>query len=306
MKIFTLGINDGLNLEDSCACIGYFDGLHLGHLELIKETLNKSKSLNYKSALITFDHDPWYVLGKISQEKGLTTIEDRAEILKELGVDYLYVLKFDLKMASMSGQDFIDQVIVAHNIKHLVCGFDFYYGRHGQGSIESLKDHANDRFTFSVVSEVDRDQKKVSTTRISDLIVNGDIKTANILLSRPYKIKAKVIKGNHLGTTIGFPTANLKVVDYYLLPANGVYIGKIFYKDHEYKAMVNIGHNPTFNYVDQKSIEVFILDFNLMIYDEKIELMFLEFIRPEIKFINKEALIAQLKEDEAKVRNFFA
>lgn len=302
MKVIYLDKNDAQLNEAICSAIGFFDGLHLGHMALVNEVLKISQEKKLKSALMTFDHYPLYILGKITEEKSLTTMEDRIQILESLGFDYLLVIHFTRDVASLKPQDFIQQFIIQNHIVHLVCGFDFRFGHFNQGNVNTLK--SCKQMEISVIDEVIYMGEKISSSRIRQCLDLGNIRQLKELLGRYYTIQGQVIKGRQIGRSIGFPTANVNFGSYYL-PVNGVYIVKIYVKNQWYMGMCNIGYNPTFEALTKKSLEVYILDFDEDIYYQNVIVEFYDMIRHEKPFQNKEGLIQQLTHDQNKVREYF-
>ena len=306
MRVLDIKVNENLNITDKlAACIGYFDGFHLGHQGLFKQTLKAARERSLKSALITFDPDPWVVLKGIKDVTHISTMNDRKVWAEEMGFDYFLVLNFSKEMASLSPKSFVDELLINNNIKYLVCGFDFHFGDKGKGDVAFLKSYAKDIMRVKEIEEITYLGEKISTTRINGAIQNGDLELAHTLLTRPYMMKGKVIHGNAKGRTIGFPTANIELTDLYVMPKSGVYVGKVIIKGHEYKAMINIGHNPTFNEVSHLSIEAHILDFNDIIYDEEITLYLYKFIREEKCFDNIDGLINELSTNVEYTREYF-
>lgn len=279
-----------------CACIGYFDGLHIGHRALIDKTLEKAKEKKCSSALITFDPDPWVVLKGEENIPHLTSMEERIEIGESLGIDYWIILSFSKVMAGLPPQQFIDEILVPLNIQTLVCGFDFSFGAFGKGNFEYLKEHAP--FETCKIDKVLFQDEKISSTRIEEAIRNGNVDLANKMLGRSYRLTGKVIHGNHLGHDIGFPTANLDLIHEYVLPQRGVYAGWCTVDGFDYPAIINLGHNPTFNMRKHLSIEVHLLNFDQDIYGEMVSLEFAAHLRDEICFQSKEELICQLNKDK--------
>ncbi|MCD7839867.1 MAG: bifunctional riboflavin kinase/FAD synthetase [Erysipelotrichaceae bacterium] len=302
MKVIHL---DGhkLDIQDNIvSAIGYFDGLHLGHMALVKETLSVSKAKGYKSALMTFDHQPGYILGYLKEEKYLSSMLDRKEILKQLGIDYLFIIDFSKDVARLSPETFIQKYIINTSIKHLVCGFDFRFGYQNQGDASYLLNYP--QIDISIIDEVIYNNKKISSSRIRQCLDDGNIQEANILLGRNYTITGKIIKGRQIGRTIGFATANVDYNNYYL-PKRGVYVVKAYIHNHEYMGMCNIGLNPTFSELSHYSLEVNILDFNEDIYGEYLKVEFYDMIRGEKTFDNRQGLIQQLTQDQLYIRNYF-
>ncbi|MCD8028241.1 MAG: bifunctional riboflavin kinase/FAD synthetase [Erysipelotrichaceae bacterium] len=288
--------------EHVVSAIGYFDGLHLGHMALVKEALNVSQTKGYKSALMTFDHQPGYILGYLKEEKYLSSMLDRKEILEKLGVDYLFIIDFSKDVAKLSPDTFIQKYIANASIEHLVCGFDFRFGYQNQGDASYLLDYPN--LDISIIDEVIYNNEKISSSRIRQCLDQGHIEEANILLGRNYTITGKIIKGRQIGRTIGFATANIEYKNYYL-PKRGVYVVKAYIHNQEYMGMCNIGLNPTFSELSHYSLEVNILDFDDDIYGEYLKVEFYDMIRGEKTFDNRQGLIQQLMHDQQYIRDYF-
>ena len=294
-----------LNMPDAiCSAIGFFDGLHLGHMALVDEVKKVSKDKGYKTALMTFDHHPLYVLGRITQEQYISSMEDRIDILKREGIDYLFVIKFTKDVAGLSPETFIDNYLMNLNIRHVVCGFDFRFGSRNSGNSETLINYNPDKLNVSVIDEVIYKNEKISSTRIRNCLDDGRVDDLSHLLNRHYTIKGKVIGGKKIGRKIGFPTANVDYDSYYL-PQNGVYAVKLYLGDNEYIGMCNIGYNPTFHLIDKRSLEVHIFDFNEDIYGKDVKVEFYIKTRNEKKFASKDELMTQLSYDAITIKNYF-
>ena len=275
--------------EPVCAAIGNFDGVHLGHQKLIEE----SKRHNIASAVLTFYPHPSVFLKKIPNYPLVTPLEHKKDIIARMGIDYLIVIDFTEKVLMMSKEEFIDKMKFM-NIKSCVCGYDFTFAKYAEGTIRDLEKN----FEFYEIKKFIFDDVRVSTTYIRELLSVGNVKEANRLLGRQFSIRGKVIYGNQNGRLLGFPTANLDYKNYFL-PGNGVYYVNVMISGQMFLGMCNIGHNPTFNFRDTRSLEVNIFGLDQDIYDEIIEVFFIEKIRDEKKFESKEALIKQLKKDKA-------
>lgn len=287
--------------EDLCLAIGFFDGLHLGHQSLISEVKRISKEKNLIPAVMCFNEHPLKVL-KAQSVTYLTSTEDRIRILDELGIKHVFIITFTKAVASLSPQDFIDRYLNTIHVKHLVCGFDFRFGHMNTGGIEDLK---TQKFSLSVMKPVMYDEtRKVSSTLIKQLLEEGNVKEANRLLTRPYKITGCVIHGKQRGRLLGFPTANIEMHDYASLK-RGVY-GVLFDVDGEtYHGMANVGMNPTFHDINKLSLEVHIFNFDRDIYDKKASVRFYTFTREEHSFNNVNALKARLTQDKSQLKEFF-
>ena len=281
------------------ACIGYFDGMHKGHQALVNATIEKAKELGVESGLITFDPDPWVTLRNAKDVKHITPLQQRINIAVELGIKNIFILNFTKEMAALSPLDFI-KVLDSCNIKALICGFDYHYGQFGKGDIESLKRDAD--FEVIVIDAVSDSEGKISSTRITNLIEEGEVHKAEELLGYAYRVEGYVVHGNAKGRTIGYPTANVSVPGEYLEPKSGVYACFALVDGKKYKAMVNIGHNPTFNYTETMSLEAYILDFSGDLYDKRLKISFKYYLRPEKKFKYIGNLKMQLEQDEFAVR----
>lgn len=281
------------------ACIGYFDGMHKGHQALVNATIEKAKELGVESGLITFDPDPWVTLRNAKDVKHITPLQQRINIAVELGIKNIFILNFTKEMAALSPLDFI-KVLDSCNIKALICGFDYHYGQFGKGDIESLKRDAD--FEVVVIDAVNDNEGKISSTRITNLIEEGEVHKAEELLGYAYRVEGYVVHGNAKGRTIGYPTANVSVPSEYLEPKGGVYACFALIDGKKYKAMVNIGHNPTFNYTETMSLEAYILDFSGDLYDKRLKISFKYYLRPEKKFKYVGNLKMQLEQDEFAVR----
>lgn len=287
-----------------CACIGYFDGMHRGHQELIKETIKMAQEKNCEAALITFDPDPWVTIKGLQNVKHITTIRERINKAVALGIQNIVVLKFTKEMSQLAPEDFVSKVLGKLNLQGLVCGFDFHYGLMGKGSAETLKNSVS--YEVHIIGEVDDNLGKISSTRISECIVNGDMEQVAEMMGTYYSIEGLVVHGRRMGTDIGFPTANVSYSDEYLLPKPGVYACIAHVGGRTYRAMVNLGHNPTFNYRQELSLEAYLLDFSGDLYEHSIRLDFIHFIRDEMAFHNKDNLILQLEQDAHTVRKLLA
>ncbi len=305
MKVKHIEVDKVSISEDLVACIGYFDGFHVGHQALFKETLKEAKKYKLKSGLITFDPDPWVTIRGAKDVTHISTMNDRMKWAEEFGFDYFIILDFTKEMAGLSPEDFVEKLLVDNHIKHLVCGFDFHFGDKGKGNTDFLRSKCKEKISVCEIKEVSFNNEKISTTRINGEIEKGNMEFVRTLLSRPYMMHGHVIHGNEKGRTIGVPTANVGLDEPYVLPKVGVYVGKAEVRGKEYMAMINIGHNPTFNLVNNLSIEAHILDFNEIIYGEPITLYFYNYIRDEQKFSSVDELKKMLMQNIKDTRDYF-
>lgn len=278
MEIFNLDKTMKLPfLEINCCTIGNFDGVHIGHKNLIAKT----KQAGFKSLVITFD--------QINKES-LFTLEDKIEQIKKLEVDYLIILKFE-DFKNMFYKEFI-KMLKKLKTKKVVIGKDFKFGFKQEGDYIDLEN----KFEVSRVDDILIDSKRISSTDIRNNLSQGNIDKVNELLGYKYFVKGVVITGGQLGRTIGFPTANLDNTN--VLIQSGVYKTITIHNQQEFKSITNVGINPTFNKLDNLRIENHILQYDGDLYGETIEVQFVCKLRDEKKFASKEELIATLNNDK--------
>ena len=303
MKVIKIELNNlPLKIKPTVACIGYFDGIHKGHQKLINTALKVAKKEDLPTALITFDPDPWVVLKNLKSVSHLTTLKQRENILTEMGIDYLYLINFDLELANLSPDEFVKKLLIPLKINTVVCGFDYTYGHFGQGKAADLEKYP--QFKTVIVKAVNYQNEKISSTRIEKEIHNGNFTMVNKLLGYPYQTSGKVIKGHQVGRTINYRTANILLDEEYVLPKDGVYCGWFEFDHQAYPAMINLGHNSAFNYRQQHSLEVHILDFDQDIYTKQITVIWLKKVRNEKEFTSPAELKKQLIKDEKVVRSY--
>ncbi|MBO8155190.1 MAG: riboflavin biosynthesis protein RibF [Bacillaceae bacterium] len=311
MKIFRLSHPHDLKKEEqpssSCA-IGFFDGVHRGHQRVILTAKEIAGQKGLTSAVMTFHPHPSVILNKNKKHVSyITPLEDKLNLIKKLGIERTYVVTFTPELANLMPEAFVEQFLIGLNIRHLVSGFDFTYGKMGKGSIATIEEHARGEFDYTVIEKVTEGEGKISSTKIRELLSQGNIEEANQLLGRPFQINGKVIKGDQRGRTIGFPTANIQFNKDYLIPKIGVYAVKVYIEDQEYHGMANIGYKPTFyDHQLHLSLEVNIFNFDGNIYDKPIKVEFHRYIRSEKKFTGIEDLKKQLQEDQANIQHFFS
>ncbi|MGB7594632.1 MAG: riboflavin biosynthesis protein RibF [Erysipelotrichaceae bacterium] len=291
-------------IQPYAACIGYFDGFHAGHMALVDTTLEIAHKKNIKSAVITFDPDPWVVLKHIEHPVHLTTMNDRMEIAREKGIDYWIAIHFDQHLAEQPHEVFTD-MLAKTPLVSLVSGFDFTYGYKGSGNSQTLKQEGQGRFDVIEILPINDDGVKISTTRIGMLIDEGKIGDANRLLGRIYAISGTIVGGRRIGRKMGFPTANLAVDSEYRIPRIGVYAGRVEVEGVWYEAMISIGKNPTVTEETNISVEAHLFDFDREIYGMSVKFEFHQYMRDEIKFANIEDLVSTIREDEVACRAYF-
>lgn len=287
--------------------MGYFDGVHLGHRRVIQKAIDQAYELGLQSAVMTFDPHPREILGQSGFTRYLTPLEEKLIQFEKMGVDLAYIVHFDISFSSIHPEDFIDEFLLRLQPRHVVVGFDYTFGHKGLGTASTLQGLSNGRYGVEVVSPINRFGEKVSSTLIREYLYNGQIHEANHFLGRAYRFKGTVIHGEKRGRTIGFPTANIGLAQPYIIPKNGVYGVKAYWKEEVFEGVINIGIKPTFeNQMKETSLEVHLFHFSGDLYGEELEVEFLFYIRDEQKFPGVEALIQQIHEDVemAKVKFF--
>ncbi|MBS7578029.1 MULTISPECIES: riboflavin biosynthesis protein RibF [unclassified Enterococcus] len=293
-----------LPVEPLVMVLGYFDGIHLGHQAVIEKAKKVADAHNLPLAVLTFTQHPSIVFKKFNQEKmmkHLVSPEDRIEEFEHLGIDLLYMVEFTSKLANLSPEDFINQYLRDFKTKIVVTGFDYTFGKTaGVAELKAL----SQEIEVITVPKFTLDNEKVSSTRIREALDCGDVELANRLLGRPYQFSGLVVHGEARGRTLGFPTANLEFERYVYEPEVGVYVVDIEIYGVHYRGAASIGYNDTFGANLRKTIEVYILDFNEEIYGETVKVKWLSKIRDMVKFTSIEALVDQLKSDEAVARSY--
>lgn len=296
------------NLKEAVVAIGFFDGVHEGHQKVIKQAVEIAQKSHRECAVMTFYPHPSVVLRKNGEKVHyISTLEEKEAIMAKLGVDRLYIVTFNKELSQLSPAQFLQHFIHDLHITHMVAGFDYTFGHKGAGNMQNIDDHTDETLERTVIQQVSHEESKVSSTAIRTALQRGEVELVNDLLGRPYQATGRVVKGDQRGRTLGFPTANLEIDEAKLLPEVGVYAVAVAYKGQTYKGMANIGYKPTFrDDMVKPSVEVFILDFDKIIYGEELTVYWHAYIRSEKKFNGIEEIVAQLKSDEKNVRQYFA
>ncbi len=297
MKVIIL--NDTFIDHDTVAAIGFFDGVHLAHKELIKKTVEIGNEKHFKKAVITFDVHPKSILFDLDYYY-LTPLQEKIKHFNQFDLDFIYIIEFSKAEASLTPQQFINKYL--KNIDTIVCGFDFKFGVRGSGNVKTLL--TDNRFKTVVVKEVTYEGYKVGSTHIRDLIRSGQVDKVKAVLGDYYSISGEVIHGAKKGRMLGYPTANIETNGYFL-PRRGVYITLTKVNNSWHHSMTSIGHNPTLNCRIDLSVEAYIFDFNQEIYGQTIEIKFIKRLRDEIKFTSIEALIKEIDNDKANTITYF-
>jgi riboflavin kinase/FMN adenylyltransferase len=302
-------IADFPHLNHLAATVGTFDGVHLGHREIIRHLIMFAKQSGGESVLITFDPHPRHVVDPMGDEVRLLTLtEEKIYLLNKTGLDYLLIIPFDAAFSTLTFDRFVIEILAgALGIKHFVVGYDHAFGKGREGNFERLTElGAILGFTCEQVDERKANDQVVSSTRIRNFLAEGDVEHANELLGHEFFIFGEVVKGNQIGNTIGFPTINLgHFARHKLIPAMGVYASKIDIDGVIYRGMTNIGVRPTLDASDL-TIETHIFDFNQDIYGQKVVVTFTGRIRDERKFAGLDELTAQLELDKTRAIEIFS
>ena len=291
MEIIEFDINSvPEEYSDINLCLGFFDGVHIGHQKMIKAAVEEGHPVG----VLTFDNPPHFVTGQIANKRCLTSIDEKAEYFEELGVKYMFILAFDEVTKNILRLDFVDIVLSKFKPNKVYCGEDYRFGKGALGDAAFLKQH----FNVVVTTLLSINGLKVSSKDIREHVKNGEINKAVTLLGHPYRIAGEVKNGLHQGQKIGFPTANLDLDFPYVMPKEGVYMGYCTAFGKKYKAMICYTTHPTMNQLPRPIIEVHILDFSGMLYGVTIYVDFVDYIRDISKFDSPELLMEQLKKDK--------
>lgn len=294
-------------LPNAVLTTGTFDGVHIGHQKILKHLCNVADKTHGESVLLTFSPHPRKVLNPSSEIKLLNTLEEKIQRLEIIGIDHLIIHPFSKAFSRTTSLEFVKDIVVNQiGTKKLVIGYDHHFGRNREGSFDHLKEFGP-LYGFNVeeIPAFDIDSVNVSSTKIRNALKEGDVETARQYLGYDYKFSGTVVKGNKLGRTIGFPTANISYEsEDKLIPKNGVYAVRVTINQHLYAGMLNIGVKPTVSDDSYPTnLEVHIFDFDEDLYGQQIQLRFVKHMRNEQKFDSLEALKAQLDIDRTMAKS---
>ena len=287
--------------------LGFFDGIHVGHAELLNRTKERAAEVGAVPSVLTFDIHPDTLVFK----KNIPLINsayDRENIIQRcFGIEDILFIHFSQKVMHMDWQEFIDELIDEMNLVWIVVGHDFCFGYKGLGTAEKLKAHCECRGVgCDIIPAVCRDGIVVSSTLIRELITSGNIEKANGYLGRPHTLTDTVRSGYHLGTKIGSPTINMRIPEGVIVPRHGVYAAKAYLADgREFISVTNIGVRPTVSDENNVSVESYLLDFSGNLYGTTVRIELFSFLRPERKFDSAEELSRQIKQDVESTRSYF-
>lgn len=308
MKIYHSTTTFNSTEKTSIVTIGTFDGVHIGHQEIIKNLIRNVNDTNDKSVILTFFPHPRMVLQKGSNLKLLTTLQEKIVLLEKTGLDFLIIEPFTKELSRYTALDFVRDILVQQlKLKKLVIGYDHHFGRNREGNFEQLKEYGTVYgFDVEEIPAQDIQNIAVSSTKIRKALEEGDIIKANSYLGYEFMLTGTIIHGKGLGKKWNYPTVNIHIEDTYkLIPKSGVYIIKTFINNAELFGIMNIGYRPTVNGKHQ-TIEVHLLDFNADLYGENIQVHLAYRLRDEQKFKSVDELFTQIKQDESKARKLIS
>ena len=305
MKIFN-SIKSFTSSKATIVTIGTFDGVHLGHKKILEQITSSAHAMNCESLVLTFFPHPRMVLQEDSEMKQLNTLDEKIALLDNLGIDNLVVHPFDKEFSRLTAEEFVKEVLVAvFKIKKIIIGHDHRFGRNRTANIDDLITFG-ETYGFEVeqISAEEINEVSISSTKIRNALLDGNIELATTYLGYNYSFTGTVSKGKQLGRTIGFPTANIEIEERYkLIPLNGVYIAKGIIDGKVVFGMMNIGTRPTVDGTTQ-TIEVNFFDFNQNLYNKKITVSLLHRMRSEQKFESVDALKMQLGIDKTSAQDY--
>ena len=303
------GIKEFIKLENAVVTSGTFDGVHLGHQKILNRLNEVASETKGESVVITFYPHPRSVISPDNKTINLlSTLDEKIELLEESGVSHLVIIPFTREFSELSSEEFIQKILIETiGTKTLVIGFDHRFGKNREGGFDYLKENkARYGFEIEEIPRHDLENIGISSSKIRKALNDGDVQIAEHFLGRNYSVSGVVVKGKQLGRTIGFPTANIQVREIAkLIPADGVYVVKVHYREEAFGGMLNIGNRPTVDGT-YKTIEVNIFDFDREIYGENLKVEFVQKIRNEQKFNGLEELKAQIAKDKVTCKNILS
>ena len=303
MKVYN-HIDEFTAVKNAVVTIGTFDGVHIGHRKIISGIKEIADAIDGETVILTFFPHPRMILHPEDESlKLITTITEKAELMEELGVDHLIITPFSRDFSNQTAESYIRDVLVNKiGTKKIVIGYDHRFGKDRQGGLEDLQ-RLGPVYGFDVVEipEQDINEVAISSTRIRNALLNGEIELANSFLSYPFFITGTVIRGDQIGRQLGYPTANIVVEEKYkLIPTDGIFAVTVTVAGNQYKGMAYIGTRPTVNGLT-RNIEVNIFDFDQEIYNQAIRMEFHHYVRGDVKFASLDELKVQLAKDKKDV-----
>jgi len=287
--------------RNSVVTVGSFDGMHLAHLEIVREVVRRARRRNGRSVLVTFEPHPREVVGNHKGVPILTTLEEKQEVAASLGVDLFFTITFDYDFSRLTAREFyLKYLVTGIGVSEIIEGYDHHFGRDREGSIQEMRSLGKE-FGYSSVAiqQFLINGRLVNSTSIRDSLANGEVESAQELLGRPYTLDGIVVNGDKRGRTLGFPTANIRPLsEKKLVPKNGIYFVGVRLDGKWFSGIASIGVRPTFGTDGERVFEVYILDFNDDIYGAKIRIAHHKRMRDEMKFESADQLVQQMNLDK--------
>lgn len=292
--------------KGTCVALGNFDGIHPGHREILSACAREAENSGMESIAWSFRRHPEQVMQKNFSSGNIISPEDKKEWIKEIGIHTLVLEDFE-RVRDYSPAEFCDRILIGSlSAKKVFCGFNFHFGKGGQGDADFLKNYLAPRgIEVFALPAVCYEGEPISSTRIRAMLQNGDMEGACALLGRPYSIRFPVLEGKHMGKGLGFPTINQEFPKEYVTPKKGVYAVRVRFSGAEYFGVCNVGSRPTVDRDDRILAETNLFDFSGDLYGQKVEVAFFSFLRPETKFSGIEELKEQIAKDCAKARQYW-
>jgi riboflavin kinase / FMN adenylyltransferase len=297
----TWNLNDYTSQDPTVVTLGTFDGVHLGHQELIQQVCDQAQARDLRAVAVTFEPHPQLVLQgpKEPAIRVLTTIEEKIARLSATDLDSLIVIPFLPAFAEMSPKEFVEQILIKHfRMEEIFIGPDHAFGRGRSGNVDLLRSLAAEKeFRVTALAPIYRQGQIVSSTRIRSLLQEAHIELAAELLGRPYSLQGRVIRGDGRGRELGFPTVNLRPYsEYKLLPQDGIYLSRFWLDQRAYPSVAYIGTRPTFG-LQEQVLEAHVIGFDAEIYGREVNMEFLKYLRPDAKFATAGQLVEQIQQD---------
>lgn len=307
MKIIRQAAELGSGNSNASVAIGFFDGVHLGHQQILRQTISDARQFEAPSVVVTFDTHPSQIVAPERAPQLIHPLEQRLKVIESVGVDALLLIHFDRQFSEKSGEEFVRELVAGFGHICSVCvGADFTFGRQRSGNVDLLKSLGSEQgFSVHGLASVALDGETVSSTRVRAAIQEGRFDEASQMLGRPYTLEGEIVKGGQIGREMGFPTANLNI-DGLVVPPAGVYAVHVNSEGIEHRAAANIGFRPTLGGTSpQLHVEAHLLDFEDDLYGRRLELTFHKKLRDEQKFDSLEELKSQIQRDVDATRQFF-
>lgn len=307
MNIFN-SIEEVTYQKETVLTIGTFDGVHLGHRQIISKLLKDAEEKNLRSFIITFEPHPQIVIQKADKPEVylINTLKERLKIFEDLGVENILIIEFTSEFSKLEPEEFIQNYLLKIGFQKIILGHDHTFGKNREGSIETLRKLSeSNEFEIEQIGPFKLNEQIISSTVIRKLLKQSMIKEANEMLGYEFFVKGKVQFGRGMGAQLGYPTANVKSsISHKLMPGNGVYIVESIIDDKQYFGIANMGLRPTLTNDVKPTLEVYYLDFDGDLYDQSLTVSFLDYLRPEKRFENSDDLIHQIRKDEKQARRF--